>query len=200
MEDLLPKISALLFKYGIKSITMDDIARHLAISKKTLYLHFKNKRDVVQQVGEYELNREFTEIDSLCKSETPVIDQFWAITRYMVNRRLRVSDTLIYAFNKYYPDIIGDISTRRKKHLNTVIINNIKTGIDQGLYREDLDLDTLLFYYSFLLTFSNLDIFDNWFNIENEKRFFNIFDYHLRAIASAKGLQYFEKEFSPTTM
>lgn len=197
MEELLPKISALLFKYGVKSLTMDDIARNLAISKKTLYEYFENKADVVLKVGTYEQQNEFEDLAKICNQYTQTIEQFWAITKYLVGRRLKLSSTLLYALNKYYPDVIGDLSESRQDHINGLIIQNINKGIKEGLYRENVEIDTVLFYYAFLLDFTNFEIFENWFKRDSSKRYYAAFNYHLRAIATPKGVQYFETEFKP---
>jgi len=200
MEELLPKISALLFKYGVKSLTMDDIARNLAISKKTLYEYFENKADVVLKVGTYEQQNEFEYLAKICNQYTQIIEQFWAITKYLVGRRLKMSSTLLYALNKYYPDVIGDLSANRQAHINGLIVQNINNGIKEGLYRENVEIDTVLFYYAFLLDFTNFEIFENWFKSDSSKRYYAAFNYHLRAIATPKGVNYFEKEFNPEAL
>ncbi len=197
MEELLPKISALLFKYGVKSLTMDDIARNLAISKKTLYEYFENKADVVLKVGTYEQQNEFEDLAKICNQYTQTIEQFWAITKYLVGRRLKLSSTLLYALNKYYPDVIGNLSASRQAHINGLIVQNINKGIQEGLYRENVEIDTVLFYYAFLLDFTNFEIFENWFKSDSSKRYHAAFNYHLRAIATPKGVQYFETKFKP---
>ena len=52
-QNILEKVSALYMKYGIKSITMDDVARELGISKKTLYQFVENKNELVEKVVDY---------------------------------------------------------------------------------------------------------------------------------------------------
>jgi AcrR family transcriptional regulator len=197
MEDLLSRISAVLFKYGVKSITMDDIAKNLAVSKKTLYQHFCDKKDIVSKVSAYEQEKEFNDLDQICTKHPQTIEQFWAITKYLVTRRLKISSSLIYALNKYYPEIIDKLATRRQNYIYGIIIKNIHSGIEQGLYRKDVEIDTVLFYYSFLLNLTNVEIFDDWFINDNLKKFYSIFHYHLRAIATPTGLNYFENEFNP---
>lgn len=200
MNELLPRISALLFKYGIKSLTMDDIARNLAISKKTLYEHFENKKDLILKIGSYEEQKELDDLAKICNHYPDTIEQFWAITKYLVGRRLKMSSTLLYALNKYYPDVIADLSTNRQAHINELIVQNINKGIREGLYRENVEIETVLFYYAFLLDFTNFEIFENWFKSDSAKRYYAAFNYHLRAIATAKGVNYFETKFNPEAL
>ena len=79
MDELISRISNLFIKYGIKNIVMDDIARELGISKKTLYDYFENKTDILIKVVQHVLDSEFTELDKLIYQKTNAIDQLQII-------------------------------------------------------------------------------------------------------------------------
>jgi len=103
MNDLLENISTLYKKYGVKSVTMDDIAGEFGISKKTLYQHFKNKVDVIDKVAHYEFDKEGEELEKLYQEHKHVIDQLYAVSKFMIEMNFKLTLSLTYSMDKYYP-------------------------------------------------------------------------------------------------
>lgn len=85
MDELLVKISILFKKYGTRSITMEDIAKELCISKKTLYQHFENKYDIVLKIGNFELENERIELEKQIENQKNEIDQLLIISKFRLN-------------------------------------------------------------------------------------------------------------------
>ncbi|HAN18026.1 MAG: hypothetical protein A2X13_10050 [Bacteroidetes bacterium GWC2_33_15] len=196
MNELLTCISNLFKKYGIKSVTMDDIARELGISKKTLYLHFENKNDIVDKVAQFEIKNEFDELNKLYTEKEHIIDQLLAISKYLVEKICKTNSSILYSMSKYYPQILEETMGKRKKHIIDLITNNFNIGAKQGFYRKEPDFEIILFFYSFLLDIKSIDWYSDWFKIDLEKKFNTIFLYHMRAIASNEGIAYLEKQFN----
>jgi len=195
MNNLLDNISTLFKKYGVKSVTMDDIAREFGISKKTLYQHFENKTGVVYKVAHYELNKEIDELENLYESHKHVIDQLYAISKFIVKNNLLLNPSLIYSVEKYYHQLWVEIINRRKDFVLALISKNFKEGIKQGVYRKDINIDIIQIFYAFLLNIKN-DIFFNDKTKEKFEDIFNaIFAYHIRGIANNVGIEYLEKQF-----
>mgnify|MGYP002348032583 FL=1 len=195
MDELLERISTLILKCGVKSLTMDDIARSLAMSKKTLYQHFENKKDVIKKVGDYEQQKEFDILTQICEEYPQTIDQLWLITKYLVNQRVKLSANLIYSFNKYYPDITQYLSSRRQLFISNILIKNLNKGIAEELYRNDVDVETMIFFYSLLTSLSEMDMFDSLMKKNAGLHFNDVFNFHLRAIATPSGIYYLETKF-----
>ena len=74
-QRILKAAEELFFKYGIKSITMDDIAKHLAMSKKTIYLFFADKNEVVDTLLKESLKKDKTELSDITKNSANVIEE-----------------------------------------------------------------------------------------------------------------------------
>lgn len=197
MDELLERISTLILKCGVKSLTMDDIARNLAISKKTLYLHFENKKEVVQKVGDYEQQKEFDSLEQICQSTNQTIEQLWLITKFLVNQRIKISSNLIYSYNKYYPDISNNLSNRRQLFISNLVVRNLNKGIAEGLYRDDIDVETVLFFYAFLTNLSDMDSLNSLMRKDSLLHLNSVFNYHIRAIATPSGVDYLETKFDP---
>lgn len=195
MDELLERISVLILKCGVKSLTMDDIARSLAMSKKTLYLHFENKKDVIKKVGDYEQQKEFDILTQICEEYPQTIDQLWLITKFLVNQRVKLSANLIYSFNKYYPDISNNLSNRRQLFISNLVLRNLNKGMGEGLYRDDIDVETVLFFYAFLTNLSDMDSLNSLMRNDAHLHLNSVFNYHIRAIATPSGIYYLETKF-----
>ena len=196
MEELIVKISALFKKYGIKSVTMDDISRELGISKKTLYQHFENKNDVVYKIADFEIISEFEELKELCAQSVHVIDQLRVVSKYIIEKNFSLNPSLIYSLSKYYPKIWEESINKRQEFIHNLITKNLSKGIKQGMYRGNLDLNIITPFYLFLLNVRSIESHMNW-SIENlDQNFDTIFLYHIRGIATKEGIEYLEKQFS----
>jgi len=182
-------------KYGVKSVTMDDIAREFGISKKTLYNHFENKTDVVYKVAHFEFDKEKEELEKLYQEHKHLIDQLYAISKFMIEMNFKLTLSLTYSMDKYYPTIWKELLNKRETHILNIISNNFNTGIKQGIYRKDLDMNIIQHFYAFLLNIKSIEMYDDWIVEKFEDTFKTIFIYHIRGIATKVGIEYLEKQF-----
>lgn len=193
MCDYLSEISVLFKKYGVKSITMDDIARELGVSKKTLYQHFENKNDVVFKIVQFEIQNECEELSRLCTRLDGAIDQLLLISKYIVKKNFSIASYVLFGMNKYYPQIMAEMMDKRRDSYLSIIQNNIRLGIEEGCYREDINTGIFLIYYLFLLDIRNVEKYSGWLTEDPETMFNTIFQYHIRVIANSAGIEYLEK-------
>ena len=193
MNDLLENISTLFKKYGVKSVTMDDIARALGMSKKTLYQHYKNKDDVIDKVARYEFKQEIDELEKLCKKHKHVIDQLHAISKFIMKNNLLLNPSLIYSMEKYYHQTWEELVNKRKEFVLNLIDKNFQKGIKQGIYRRDINMGVIQLFYSFLLNIKSIEIFNDRLIEKFDDTFNTIFAYHIRGIANNEGIEYLKK-------
>jgi TetR/AcrR family transcriptional regulator, cholesterol catabolism regulator len=200
MEEIITKVTQLYMKYGIRSVTMDDVARELGISKKTLYLHFKDKDELVLNVVEHYTSLMFSEIEKSLKGNGNAIENLLRMSRVMSNVLKQVNLSVTYDLQKYYPQIWTKIAVSRRDHIFQRVKANMLQGIKEGLYRTDLDVDILAYLYLFRTESSQLfDMMDEKkFSFENI--FKAIFIYHIRGIANKKGIEYLEKKLNIDTI
>lgn len=196
MDELISKISNLFIKYGFKNIAMDDIARELGISKKTLYEYFENKTDILIKVVQHVLIREFTELDKLICQNANAIDQIQLIATYTINTLLKVNPILPYQLQKYYPLVSSKLLSQRREFIQTRIKQNFSLGIEQGVYREDFDAEIIAVYYSNFLNNKCIRLFVEETNEDYNSLIRTILIISLRGIATSKGMEYIEKKFS----
>ena len=103
-ERILEAAEVLFFKYGIKSITMDDIAKHLAMSKKTIYLFFKDKNEVVETLMKEGLNKDKCELNDITKNSANVIEEVMNLMKHMGTMFGKVNPNIFYDLQKYHPN------------------------------------------------------------------------------------------------
>ncbi|MFH0866875.1 MAG: TetR/AcrR family transcriptional regulator [Bacteroidota bacterium] len=196
MEDIILKVTQLYMKYGIRSVTMDDVARELGISKKTLYLHFRDKDELVQKVIENNLNMLHKAIDKSQNDSSNAIENLLHMSRVLTQMLKQANPSVTYDLQKYYPDIWTKIVMSRRDHIFEQIKGNMIQGIKEGLYRTGLDVDIIAHLYLFRVEMSQL------FEMMEEKKFSfesifkEIFIYHIRGIANKKGIEYLEKKLN----
>ena len=196
MDELISKISNLFIKYGIKTIVMDDIARELGISKKTLYEYFENKADILIKVVQHILIIEFTELDKLINKKINAVDQLQVIATYTINTLLKVNPVLPYQLQKYYPLVSLKLISQRREFIQTRIKQNFSSGIEQGLYRDNFNAEILAVYYSNFLNNKCIKLFVEECYVDYDSLIRTILIISLRGIATSKGLEYIEGKFS----
>ncbi len=196
MQEVINKILtnavSLFCKYGIKSVTMDDIAVELGISKKTLYQCFANKADLVQQTIEQIIRVDCLIVKTIQSSNRNAIDEMFAIAEHVYQQLNAVNLTTIYDLHKYYPQSWKILEEHRLKFIQITIFNNLKKGIEQGYYRTDLEPHLVALYY---LAKAQALVNDHNFakyHYTPVELFTELFKYHIYGIASEKGRIYLE--------
>jgi len=183
----------LFMKYGIRSVSMDDLANELSVSKKTLYKHFSTKDDLVQATLslEEEINRR--KCLEVFKQENNAIDEILAIGNYIAEHMKSVNPSLIYDLKKYYPQSWEQFMDRHRSGIfYEVVYDNIKKGQKQGLFRKRLNVKTIAMFYLTRMS----SVFDqNTFPLDEfnlGEIYFESLTYHIYGLASQEGRDYFE--------
>lgn len=193
---ILEKALDLFVKRGFKMVTMDEIAKELGISKKTIYTHFASKDLLVEETANFlmdEVTERLRNISGTC--ETPVHEHF--IIKNCMGELFghNIQPSTIYQFNKYYPKIAEQINKKRQKDFAFIIKRNLKDGVKKGYYRKDIDLDfvRIMFFISSTYLFQQESLFENKTEEEFQHLKIKTLDYHLRSIVTPKGLEILEQ-------
>ena len=191
---LLPQIVELFMRYGIRSMTMDDISRHLKISKKTLYQYVDDKNDLVVKVFQSVRFEDECEVKKVITAEQNAIDQMYEIVHMVSGKLQGIHPSIFYDLEKYHADAWRIFTDYKYTFIHQCISDNIKKGIKEGFYRKDLAIDIVVKIY--------LNNIDSLFNNEAHpikdftpyKAYLELFRYHIHGIASEKGLEYLTKK------
>ena len=190
-ENLLKKVNDLYTRYGIRSVTMDDISRELGISKKTLYQHVKDKEDLVDKVMMYEfsIRRSFMETGN---SRNAIEDLFYLNNK--INKIIKETNpSKMYDLRKYYSTVFEKIAKLKREKTMNVMIQNFRKGKSEGLYRKDFDEEILAKMYVLRMDRVSHDDIVSISEFTSAKFIYEIFIYHIRGIANEEGIKYFEK-------
>jgi len=188
--ELIGKVMHLFLKCGIKSLTMDDIARHLGISKKTIYKHVTDKNDLVAKAMRIQLEEERCAICSINERGLNAIDEFFEVSRFVMELLSNVHPSIHYDMEKYHTEVFHAGLKERQAQVYECVFNNMEKGKKEGLYRSDLRSDVIAKVY-----IARMDVmFDGVVFPSTQYNFsevyLEIFRYHIRGIASEKGLEY----------
>lgn len=188
-EKILSKASDLFLNLGFKSVTMDDIATEMGISKKTIYSHFSTKLKLVQASTFYIMEKINNGICDICSGEHNPIEELYYIKSLVMEQLKNEKSSPQYQLQKYYPRIFKQIREKQFESINKCILDNLERGINQGFYRKDINMDIISrFYVNGNAGLMNYELFPvNEFNVSDLKGDF--LEYHTRAIATEKGLK-----------
>ena len=180
-------------KFGIKSVTMDELARQLGMSKKTIYTFVKDKNDLVEQCVVMAQDIDSCEIDLISKQHHNAIDESLAIGEKIVNKLRAVHPSIFFDMQKYHPSAFKLMTCERDELITHNVIANLSKGKSQGLYRDNLN-ETIIsrMYLSFLSVLFNGEVMQNS-NYTFSQVYSEYFRYHIRGIASDKGLKYLQE-------
>ncbi len=194
-KEILNQAAKLFTKYGVKSMTMDDIARQLGISKKTLYQYVDNKRDLVKKSIEVHIDQEECVMKDQLSSDGNAIDELMAMTRLVGSQMKEMHPSVIFDLKKYHPDAYKCLTDHRDQFIYANIKTNLENGVKSEIYRDNLKPEIVARLYLSMMNII-LDPQQNSLSeFSNSDVYTEMIRYHIRGIASAKGKEYLKQKF-----
>ena len=195
-DKILEKSQELFLNLGFKSVTMDEIANSLGISKKTLYEHYSNKTQLVEQVTDHLFDNICCEIDSVYALDLNPIEELFEIKKVVLQNLKDEKSSPQYQLQKYYPKIYLELKNKQFGVMQGSIKENLSTGIELNLYRNDIDIEFISrLYFHGLVGVRDRDLFPLQQYSMNDL-ITNYLDYHLRGIATDKGIEELENQLN----
>ncbi len=142
-EEIVNGACELFMRYGVKSITMDDIARHLSISKKTIYQYFHDKDALVMDVANLEMNSQKCKWDNASKESKDVIEFFWRATEILKNDMSKMNPSLLFDLKKYHSSAWKAFQAHKKEHITKQVVEMLIEGTEQGYFRKDINIEII---------------------------------------------------------
>lgn len=199
-ETILKKSIELFINKGFKAVTMDDIAMELGISKKTIYQHFPSKKELIKSTVDYVYDSSMNKMKCIVgKCETPIHEHFEMKNCIKELLGHNVNPATIFQFKKYYPRLSERIEKRRYEDLDFTILRNLREGVEQGLYRKEIDIEFIAqVFFSATTSFFKNEEFINKNTQSIDDLEFKFTEYHLRGIVTPKGLKVLEQLLNKT--
>ena len=138
IKEINHQIHVLFQQHGIKSLTMDDLAEKLGCSKKTLYVYYKNRADLVSKVITQDMEEHLSKIQLIIEKDLNPIEEFFKLSQLDLKKVKTIHPSAQYDLKKYYPEawVVFDEVIKQKSFELT--LNNLKKGIDCGVYRPEI--------------------------------------------------------------
>ncbi|MCB0428912.1 MAG: TetR/AcrR family transcriptional regulator [Flavobacteriales bacterium] len=191
---IIQKAGELFLRCGVRSLTMDDVSRELAISKKTLYKHVSDKSDLVQQVMKFHLEEDQQCFQELQEGDLNAIDELFEVSRVVSEKLSSFHPSVLFDLQKYYPEAWELFQNHKTEFIYNCMARNMERGIQQGLYRDNLNIPVIAkIYIARMDIVFNVDIFPAD-QFRTHEVYVEMLRYHVRGIASEKGIKYLVKK------
>lgn len=188
--EILERAGAVFMRYGVRSVTMDDVARELKISKKTLYKYVKDKSDLVSKIMQGQCEMEKIVLSEAAATAENAIDELIIISSTLGQKLQQMNPSVLFDLEKYYPEA-WEVFTDHKQHFILDSVRaNLDRGIEEGIYRDNLNAEIISKLY-----IQKIDcIFDPAIFPLGKFTFYQIhlelMRYHIRGVANEKGMDY----------
>lgn len=188
-EQILAKSRELFMKYGVKTLTMDDIAKELGMSKKTIYQYVHSKADLVLKSTKEYIKQETIILNKIQKESHTALEEMVKMIAYLSQHFKEFNTATFYDLKKHYIDSFEIVDEYRQKQVLKRIHQNLENGIKQGYYRANINADVVSKFY--IASFDTL--IDQHLFPAKKTSFYDIYKeylhYHLHGILSEKGLK-----------
>lgn len=147
MEDVKNRIisgaESLFLTYGVKSITMDEIAKNLGVSKKTIYQHVSDKDELVTLAVKSSMENQESQVDLIHATSKDPIDEVLKLSEYMRSLFSNMNPFLLMEIQRYYPKAYESYIAFKEACIINSLAENLKWGISMGYYRTQINIDIL---------------------------------------------------------
>jgi AcrR family transcriptional regulator len=193
-ERILQAAARLFMELGVRSVSMDDVAKDLSISKKTIYKHYQDKNQLVfdtisMHIAEMETNTTLI----MSEEDNPVL-QIAKIADFVLQMNKNVHPSVLFDLQKFYPESYSHLIEHRNRYALQSVNLNLKKGIEQGLFRNDMNRQRVARIYICLIfsMFQNT-LFEGEENRNFRDEYIETIKYHLHAVTTEKGKSTFSE-------
>jgi len=192
-EKIIEKANDMFLNLGFKSVTMDDLASEMGISKKTIYTHFQNKTKLVEATTNHLFYVISKGIDGILEEKKNPIEELFAIKAFVMHHLKDEKTSPQYQLQKYYPKIHSALKIKQFEVFQECIIENLKRGIAQDIFRSNINVQ----FVSRIYFIGMMGIKDkSMFSVQDfpiQPLMEDYLEYHIRGIATEKGFKILNK-------
>lgn len=142
-EKILLQAKNLFMQYGTRSVSMDDIARNLGISKKTIYQYFEDKNSIVEKLHSYMIELDKKMIEHIHNHSKDAVEEVLKITQLKIQEIKQIKPVFIYDLKKYHQNVWDSHHNHHNLYVKTAILENLNRGIKEGLYHQDFNMEII---------------------------------------------------------
>jgi AcrR family transcriptional regulator len=194
--EIMERASAVYMKYGIKSVTMDDLSRELAMSKKTIYKYFNDKNELVKSIIEFKVEMDKALCINCQQQSENAIDDLINVSKLVIEHVGNINPTVFFDLQKHYKDAWKVMENHKWEFISSMIKENINRGIKEKIYRDDLNVEVISrLYVGCTDLLMNGEIFP-WPEFQFEQLFSEFIQFQIHGMANEDGLKYLKNKLS----
>jgi AcrR family transcriptional regulator len=191
-EKILTKTEELFMRYGIKSITMDEVARHCNISKKTIYQYFPDKDSLVKEIMEVHMKEDICLINALTQQNCSALEEVLKISEFMKKDIAEIHPSVLFDLKKYHSAAYEVFEKHRDTHFMETVVKNLERGLKEGVYRQEIDVRVFARLRVIEIeAMFNLQLFKE-VDIDLSLVQLHFIDHFVRGLVTSKGLKQWE--------
>lgn len=188
-DKILLNATELFLSYGFKSVTMDDIANKIGMSKKTIYQYFDNKTKLVEASTLHMFEFISHGINCICEVEKNPIIEIYEIKKFIMEHLKDEKSSPQYQLQKYYPKIFKTLKEKQYSVMLECVSDNLNRGIELDLYRNTINIEFIAkIYFNCMMALKDKDLFPLK-SLSMNTLMEQYIEYHLRGICTEKGLE-----------
>ena len=192
--EILERASLVYMQYGIKTVTMDDLARELGISKKTIYKYFEDKNDLIRSIIELKSEMDKAICINCMQNSENAIDDLFSLSRLVIEHFSNINPAVFYDLRKYHPDAWAIMEEHKWKFVQSMIRDNIERGITENIYRENMNSEVLSrLYVASTDAVLNANIFP-WPEFKFQEVFSEMIQFQLHGMVNENGYKYLQQK------
>ena len=188
-ENIINEAILLFIQFGFKSVTIDDIAIKMGVSKKTIYDHFPKKVTLVETSVFMHFNNVFEKILNISKHSKDPIIGLYQIKKEALKHLSNEKNSPVYQLQKYYSSIYNKLQQMEFNTLGEMFSESLKKGIEMGLFRSEININFVTrIFFNGIRGINDVQLFP----IEEyriDQLLINLSEYHLRAICTPAGVE-----------
>lgn len=186
-EKILYKATEMFLTLGFKSVTMDDLATEMGISKKTIYSHYENKTKLVEESTMHMFCFISNGIDEINAMSLNPIEELYEIKKFVMLHLKDEKSSPQYQLQKYYPKIHDRLKKQHFEVMHECVMDNVKRGMQMGIYRDNLNVGFIArIYFSGANSIKDQGLFP--IQLFSARQLMDDYlEYHLRGITTVKG-------------
>lgn len=178
---------------GVRFMTMDDLANQLGISKKTIYQFYKDKEALVVSVVELELEEQRLMCTKSHETAENAVHEMFMVLDDVQTMFKKMNPSIVSELHKYFPEAFKRIQEHKRQYMHNIIKSNLIKGVQQGVYRKDIDPEILTLYRleTVLITFDTLVFPQSKFDLAKVTH--QIMEHFIYGLMSPEGLRLMEQ-------
>lgn len=142
-EHILVEAEKLFMKFGMRSVTMDDIAKHLGMSKKTIYANFKDKNNLVKSLISRVLKNDECTIQQCMKHSENAIEEIFSMTDFFKDMLSSINPIVFYDLEKYHNEAYQMMMEFHQNRIYHSVKANLERGINEHIFRPEINSEIL---------------------------------------------------------